>query len=139
MLNQKPLFVLLHHRLSDKEHWDLCLDLGECLATWQILRDPRGTPDKTSSGYPARRIGDHRREYLEYEGPISGDRGEVRRVDQGTWTPVELGPTAWTVRLEGEGLKGVYRLPAGAEPGEMRWIGVKSQVVGDVDDAERSN
>lgn len=136
MLQPNPLFVLLHHRLSDKEHWDLCLEMGESLATWQILRDPRGRPDKKTGGYPARRIGDHRRAYLEYEGPISGGRGEVRRVDRGTWSAIELGQEVWVVRLEGVALQGVYRLPAGAEPGEMRQMGVEPQVGSE--DAERS-
>jgi hypothetical protein len=131
MLKPNPSFVLLHHVLSDKvhflsdtEHWDLCLDRGETLATWQVLRDPRTTPDKTTHSWPARRLADHRRVYLEYEGPISGDRGNVRRVDQGTWEALEQGPINWVVRLDGTALKGVYRLPAGAEPGEMFQIGM---------------
>jgi hypothetical protein len=114
-------FVLLHHKLSDKEHWDLCLDLGELLATWQVLGDPT-KPDKTNHHWPARRIADHRRAYLEYEGPISGGRGEVTRVDRGTWRPIEQGPITWLIQLEGASLKGTYRLPAGLEPGEMRQI-----------------
>lgn len=124
MLKPNQPYVLLHHRISDKEHWDLCLDLGEVLATWQVLSDPRIRPDKTASGWPARRIADHRRAYLDYEGPISGDRGEVRRVDRGTWTPIEQGPTGWVVHLAGEILRGVYRLPGEAGPGEMFQIGL---------------
>jgi hypothetical protein len=31
-------------------------------------------------------IGDHRIAYLEYEGPISNDRGQVARWDEGTYT-----------------------------------------------------
>lgn len=137
MLKPNPPFVLLHHVISDKEHflsdtehWDLCLDLGETLATWRISRDPRTTPDKKTHNWPARRIVDHRRAYLEYEGPISGNRGEVQRVDQGTWTPIEQGPIIWVVRLDGTGLKGVYRLPAGTEPGEMYQIGMDEPSAG---------
>ena len=130
MLKPNQPFVLLHHRISDKEHWDLCLDLGEALATWRIPRDPRTTPDKTTHRCPAQRIADHRRAYLDYEGPVSNHRGEVRRVDQGTWTPIELGPTTWVVRLDGVALKGVYRLPAGAGPGEMFQIGMDESAEG---------
>ncbi|MAE65435.1 MAG: hypothetical protein CMJ18_14285 [Phycisphaeraceae bacterium] len=32
-------------------------------------------------------IGAHRRAYLDYEGPVSGDRGDVRRVDEGRFDP----------------------------------------------------
>jgi hypothetical protein len=35
------------------------------------------------AGFEAERLADHRREYLEYEGPISGGRGGVRRVASG--------------------------------------------------------
>lgn len=32
------------------------------------------------------RLEDHRRDYLEYEGPISNNRGQVKRVSSGTCT-----------------------------------------------------
>jgi hypothetical protein len=35
---------------------------------------------------PLVRLADHRREYLDYEGPISNERGEVRQVASGTFT-----------------------------------------------------
>ena len=124
MLKPDQPYVLLHHKISDKEHWDLCLDLGEVLATWRVLSDPRVRPDKTDAGWPAQRIQDHRRAFLEYEGPLSGDRGDVRRVDRGVWGSIEQGPAGWVVRLEGEVLRGVYRLPAEAGPGEMLQIGL---------------
>lgn len=76
-------FVILHHRLADGEHWDLMLEHGESLATWQLL----SPPGAGSFPIAARRIGHHRKAYLDYEGPISGDRGQVRRIDRG---PVEI-------------------------------------------------
>lgn len=136
MLKPNQPFVLLHHKLSDrpsdKEHWDLCLDLGGVLATWQILGDPTkpDKPDKTTHNWPARRISDHRRAYLEYEGPVSGGRGEVIRVDRGTWRPIEQGPITWQVLLEGTLLRGTYRLPAGLEPGEMFQITSEDESAG---------
>ena len=115
----KP-FVLLHHVLSDKEHWDLCLDLGDMLATWQIAADPLKNPSAGEPpGRPARRIGDHRRAYLDYEGEVSGNRGTVQRVDQGLWQPIEQAEDGWRVRLDGRHLKGVYQLPGGNTPGEF--------------------
>jgi hypothetical protein len=49
----------------------------------------------------AEELGDHRLAYLEYEGPLSGDRGRVRRYDAGEfeWESEEA---EWVVvRLEG--------------------------------------
>jgi hypothetical protein len=52
----------------------------ELLATWQV----HVPPEEWGAMVPAVRLPDHRRVYLEYEGEISGDRGHVTRVDEGT-------------------------------------------------------
>jgi len=116
-------FVLLHHVLSDGEHWDLMLDLGEVLATWQLLEHP-APPIRRGAlrGVPARRIADHRRVYLHREGLISGDRGHVQRLDRGQYSLIEKRLSCWIIHVEGDLLTGVFRLPAGAEPGELRPI-----------------
>lgn len=121
MSNPARQFVLLHHILSDGEHWDLMLDLGHVLATWQLHENP-APPIRRGAlrGLPAHRIADHRRAYLHLEGPVSGDRGNVVRLDRGVYTLLEELPACWVVRLEGFLLTGIYRLPAGAEPGEFR-------------------
>ncbi|MDP7275841.1 MAG: DNA polymerase ligase N-terminal domain-containing protein [Planctomycetaceae bacterium] len=78
-------FVILSHD-RPFQHWDLLLeiDAGSPLLTWRILDDPgEGT------GWRAEPLPDHRREYLDYEGPISGDRGTVTRWDAGDWIAVE--------------------------------------------------
>jgi hypothetical protein len=72
------------------------------------------------------RIADHRSLYLDYEGPISGDRGVVRRLDRGTIERGEAGDDAWMLEI-------VWRGPSGDEPprrqrlrveqrDESRWI-----------------
>lgn len=106
-------FVLLYHSLSDSVHWDLCLDLGHALATWRVLDDPASL--MTASGDPpptlrAERLGDHRRLYLDYEGPVSGDRGHVTRVDRGPWKLLDRRSTRWTFRLNGDLLTGTFVL-----------------------------
>lgn len=73
-------FAILHHRAPQGEHWDLMLERGGVLLTWQLSRDPG---DGASLPIPARRIQNHRTRYLDYEGPVSGDRGVVIRVDRG--------------------------------------------------------
>ncbi len=113
-------FVLLRHELSDTRHWDLMLDCGDALATWQLLDDPgalaRGAPAVTLR---AHRLSDHRRAYLDYEGPVSGNRGHVARVDRGECAVLERRSDHWTVRLAGSLLSGTFRLVAGAGPGGL--------------------
>ncbi len=42
--------------------------------------------------------------YLDYEGPISGDRGSVSRWDRGFYQLVTEGADLWRARLRGERL-----------------------------------
>jgi hypothetical protein len=113
-------FVVLEH-VWNGVHWDLMLDTGESLQTWAI-----DAPIVPGRALPARKLGDHRRAYLEYEGEISGNRGSVRRVEQGTYE-VEV----WTddrvvVRLFGAQLVGTAELrktdPGGAIETPGVWI-----------------
>ncbi|NBO91829.1 MAG: hypothetical protein EBV06_05895 [Planctomycetia bacterium] len=71
-------FVLLKHN-HPFLHWDLMLEVEESLWTWRLDRPPRYHDTQF-----AERIADHRKIYLDYEGPISGGRGEVRREVSGT-------------------------------------------------------
>lgn len=102
-------FVILHHRTEGGEHWDLMLERGESLLTWQLQREPLG-PE--SLPIPARRIGEHRKAYLTYEGPVSGNRGHVRRVDHGTMELLEAAGDRYAFELRGERLSGRFRLTA---------------------------
>jgi hypothetical protein len=72
-------FVLLEHTWNGV-HWDFMLEVGEVLRTWAI-----DSPIVLGESLKARALNDHRKFYLDYEGPISGDRGSVRRVDTGTF------------------------------------------------------
>ena len=105
-------FVILHHRLDDGEHWDLMLEEGDVLLTWQLLREP---VNRDSLPIPARRIGNHRKAYLDYEGPLTGDRGTVRRVDSGTIEIEENTPKCVRFNLNGGRLWGSFLLRLRAE------------------------
>ncbi len=59
---------------------------------------------------PARAIGDHRRLYLEYEGEISGNRGRVRRLDEGTYRVLLWSAEHIRVELAGSQLVGEVEL-----------------------------
>ncbi len=100
-------FVILHHVVAGGEHWDLMLAHGGVLLTWQLAREPI---DAASLPIPAKRIADHRMAYLEYEGPISGGRGHVVRVDRGTVSIDRLTDRYCQVELLGERLSGRFCL-----------------------------
>jgi hypothetical protein len=106
-------FVILHHVPAGPEHWDLMLDAGERLVTWQLLDDPRMlTASPAPGAVRARRIADHRRAYLDYEGPVSGGRGSVSRVDRGHYALVEQQADRWVLQLAGVLLNGRFQLTA---------------------------
>ena len=76
-------------------------ECGDALRTWRLLKEPR--PD---SSMPAEPLGDHRTAYLDYEGPVSGDRGIVSRFEQGDYSgdvntaadrPLRLNGANWVV------------------------------------------
>jgi hypothetical protein len=97
-------FALLEHHW-DGVHWDLLLDADDALRTWAI-----DAPIEHGRTLPARALGDHRRVYLDYEGPIGGDRGWVRRVDRGLYEPRVWTPDRVVVALSGAQLVGVAEL-----------------------------
>ncbi|HMD53224.1 MAG TPA: hypothetical protein VKJ65_01580 [Phycisphaerae bacterium] len=80
-------FAILRHTRQQDVHWDLLLELPDrpLLATWQVHSDPAEWTNYSAGVFSAavRALPDHRRIYLDYQGPISGDRGEVMRVDEG--------------------------------------------------------
>ena len=100
-------FVILHHVVGGGEHWDLMLEHGPGLLTWRLEANPlAGVGDPM----PARRIFDHRKAFLAYEGPISGNRGQVRRVESGTVEFEKLTSRESAFRLSGVRLAGRYAL-----------------------------
>ena len=94
-----PRFVLLLHECPNDRprptHCDLMLESGESLQTWSLQQLPRDWQalasvadfpvDVSSNNVEAERLADHRLTYLDYEGPVSGNRGSVRRLDAGTF------------------------------------------------------
>jgi hypothetical protein len=99
-----PRYVLLEHDYPHL-HWDLMLEASSVLLTWRLERPP--TP---GADLAAERLPDHRLPYLDYEGPVSGDRGRVTRWDAGTFTWIEAGGPALTAQLAGGRLRGTLRL-----------------------------
>lgn len=77
------------------------LESKGALATWALVREPA-----TGQPIPAHVLADHRATYLDYEGPVSGGRGTVRRWDRGSYQLLERTPTRWVVTIDGQRLCG---------------------------------
>jgi hypothetical protein len=95
-----PRFVILEHDWPTL-HWDFLLEAGPVLRAWRLLGEPG-----SARTVPAEPNGDHRLLYLDYEGPLGGDRGRVRRWDAGTFAWVENGGGRVVVELHGERVSG---------------------------------
>jgi hypothetical protein len=90
-------------------HWDLLCEAGESLRAWGFRESPFGVLQQHVCALP-----DHRLAYLAYEGPISGDRGLVRRVAEGTFNLLRESPTEWFVRLHGDTIAGDLQITRSA-------------------------
>jgi hypothetical protein len=109
-----PRFVILAHD-HPAPHWDFMLEDGPVLLTWRLASPP--LPKQTVA---SQRIGDHRPLYLDYEGPVSGGRGNVTRWDGGEFEWLERADDRIVVRLRGRRADGTFRLEQTAE---HRWVG----------------
>jgi len=72
-----PRYVILEHD-HPFLHWDFMLEAGDSLRTWRLLECPG--PGQIIR---AEALGAHRQAYLDYEGPVGGNRGTVKRWDAG--------------------------------------------------------
>ncbi len=95
--------VLLFHELADKTShvdWMIAPDPGGCepLVTFRVA----GRVDGRAGGarLTAHRIDDHRPEYLVYEGPVSRDRGTVRRLARGMVVSWDRGEDVWRMEID---------------------------------------
>jgi|SRR6056297_2981155 len=79
-----------------ESHYDLMFEVGNSLRTWAtpIWPLPIGQP------MPATELAPHRRHYLDYEGPISANRGTVQRMAAGRFLALDDLPEAFRVRWE---------------------------------------
>jgi hypothetical protein len=96
-----PRFVVLEHDSPRDLHWDFMLEMGSALSTWALAEPPNASPR-----VDARRLPDHRSAYLDYEGPVSGQRGHVSRWDHGSYEIEHQTESELVVTLSGEKLTG---------------------------------
>ncbi len=82
-------YVILHHTGVSQPHFDIMVETepGGPLRTWRSAVWPITERPAVVA------LVDHRAVYLDYEGPVSGGRGEVKRVERGTceFTPAVNG------------------------------------------------
>ncbi len=90
-----PRFVILEHDFPER-HFDFMLEDGGVLLTWRLAQWPL----PHSSREPATQLADHRLHYLDYEGPVSGNRGTVLQQDSGTYHWLQRSPTGWKIHLQ---------------------------------------
>lgn len=89
-----PRYVILTHD-HPFLHWDLMLEDAGVLRTWRLLEEPAA-----GRTVRAERLADHRLAYLDYEGPVSGGRGNVAQWDHGTYDATVSGQLK-QLRLQG--------------------------------------
>jgi len=113
-----PRFVVLQHDSPAGLHWDFMLELQGVLKTWAL----DGSPDDPNSR-TARPLPDHRLHYLDYEGEVSGGRGQVVCWDRGQYELLSRNDNAWEVRLAGQKLVGRASLQRddGTQQGDQAW------------------
>lgn len=86
-------FALLHHTFTPGQatartssaHFDLLLE-SPCrghLLTWELQQNPLARSSPVS--FTATQLDDHRLVYLQYEGPVSDNRGSVQRILGGSF------------------------------------------------------
>ncbi len=119
-----PQFVLLEHN-HPFLHWDLMLECGDALRTWRLDRVPTA-----AATIPAHPLPDHRLAYLDYEGPVSGNRGTVKRIDKGEFaqsSPDTGGVVQEDVefQLVGTRLRGTARICS--QNGTLEWNPLSSE------------
>ena len=114
-----PRFVILHHQVPPKSqrisHWDLMLEQGDHLTTWEFPKAP-----EVGTCFNVVPLANHRLEYLDYEGPLTRQRGTVSRYDWGKYTTILEDAEQQVILLDGQLL--VCRLTIGKIPGNAEKI-----------------
>ena len=100
--------VVLRHESHGETHFDLMIEAGAALATWQFASSPAQLA--AGGALSCRRLADHRVAYLDYDGPVGGDRGHVTREDSGSCTVMSQTDAVWQLDLHGQTMRGSYTL-----------------------------
>ncbi len=91
------------------------VEQGEVLRTWALPSLP-----VAGALLEVEALGDHRIDYLDYEGPVAGDRGSVKRWDGGTYDIEHEDAVRLAIRVAGQRLQGIISL-ARIDAEAQRW------------------
>jgi hypothetical protein len=96
-MTTKNRYVVLHHTEIPDPHFDVMVQTVPSgpLRTWRSPTWPITEPTAVTP------LADHRGVYLSYEGPLSGGRGAVRRVESGECVVDDLPDGAMRIDLPG--------------------------------------
>jgi hypothetical protein len=102
------------------------LERDGALATWRLLALPAPWCDSAESTHQAEanRLPDHRLEFLDYEGLLTGGRGSVRRKAGGELRWIRCEAERIEVELHGEGALGLLAQLCKVvnSPNSDRWL-----------------
>ncbi len=118
MSGMEGRFVILQHVGCGRSHYDLMLERGDSLATWQVDVPPQKWAQQGQVS--CRRLADHRLAYLDDEGAVSGGRGSVSAVDRGTFVSGGWAELSIAVQILGRSLHGTLELRAETDA-EGQW------------------
>ncbi|MGB7326218.1 MAG: hypothetical protein WBD31_15195 [Rubripirellula sp.] len=98
-------FVVLHHRVGtgfqrvSEDHFDWMFERGRSLRTWAtpVIDDLRSAFTLKCAS-----LADHRIEYLDYEGTVSGNRGNVTRIAAGTFEVIDETSDRFSIQVDVE-------------------------------------
>lgn len=108
-------FALLLHNVgrglsrTDQDHLDWMLEGDNGLLTWSTdlsiynvgwAPPEHGLPIDTASDIVAMQLPDHRTAYLDYEGPVSDDRGHVKRLLAGVYQIIHTDASTIVLRIQ---------------------------------------
>jgi hypothetical protein len=114
-----PRFTISHHTgAKEGDHFDLLLEQRDALRTFRLRSAEFHSPQEAVP------VADHRKLYLDYEGPISGGRGRVRIAETGTFETDEWTEDRIQVAVFGRRLRTRLRLargPARQGSAERTW------------------
>jgi hypothetical protein len=96
-----PRFIILEHTGAPDDpagrHYDLLLEDGAACRTWRLA----ALPELGGPTVEAIEVSPHRLAWLSHEaGAVSGGRGFARRIDAGTYEPVDITDTAQTAVVD---------------------------------------
>ena len=104
LLHSSGRYVILYHQMpaaaDRRSHWDLMFEVSTGLRTWAIETQPKPGLQAAAMALPV-----HRLEYLDYEGPVSRNRGVVKRIDSGTYLTGTVDAAVWKIQLKGRLLR----------------------------------